>query len=160
MQASTKKLAGAAVAALASISTYTIWSVNRTLISPIQLQRVIDGDTIEIAAPWLPSGLGDTIKVRLSGIDTPEKWPNSLCQTEADLALKAKAYVETRFKLAKDIWVVYDGWDKYGRPLGTVFLDRQNLNEHLVSSGYAVRYNGVGKKKDWCSGLTPSSEAR
>ena len=35
--------------------------------------RTVDGDTVEVEATWLPAELGKTIRIRIYGVDTPEK---------------------------------------------------------------------------------------
>ena len=54
--------------------------------------RVIDGDTIEVEAPFLPKEL--KLFVRVLGIDTPEKGGRAKCKKEADLAIKASEFTE------------------------------------------------------------------
>ena len=52
--------------------------------------RVVDGDTLEIdvSSMKLPPELG--LKVRVLGVDTPEKGGRAKCPSEAALAVKAK----------------------------------------------------------------------
>ena len=40
-----------------------------------QIVRVNDGDTVVIAAPFLPQPLKPELAVRIFGVDTPEKGP-------------------------------------------------------------------------------------
>jgi len=42
--------------------------------------------------------------------------------------------------------------DKYFRILAKVMADGKEVAQELVSAGFAVPYNGQGKKKDWCEG--------
>jgi hypothetical protein len=39
--------------------------------------RVVDGDTVQFAAPWVPAPIPQRISVRIFGVDTPEKGPMS-----------------------------------------------------------------------------------
>jgi endonuclease YncB( thermonuclease family) len=113
--------------------------------------RVVDGDTVEIEAGFLPVELGSTLKLRLIGIDTPEKGKLAKCAKEAGLSLDAKIYVEVLISQAKDIKVVLKKWDKYGgRVLGDLILDGSSLTDRLLSEQYGVAYSGKKKVMDWC----------
>lgn len=114
--------------------------------------RVIDGDTITIEAPFLPKELGQTLSLRIVGIDTPEKGYRAKCDKERTKAAHAKQFVENRIELAKEIRIVLIKWDKYGgRVLGDLIIDGEHLSTSLIMRNYAVIYNGSGKKKDWCA---------
>lgn len=113
--------------------------------------RVIDGDTVVIEAPFLPVELKQVLRLRVMGIDTPEKGARAKCEKEKSMAIHAKQFVENRIELAKSIKVVLVGWDKYGgRVLGDLIIDGEHLSTSLIIRNYAVLYNGSGKKKDWC----------
>lgn len=113
--------------------------------------RVLDGDTIEIEAPFLPSELKQTLKVRLFGIDTPEKGQRSKCSIENSRSLKAKLFLEEEIARAQVIKVVINEWDKYGgRILGDFILDGERLTTKLIRKGFAIHYDGGTKNFDWC----------
>lgn len=113
--------------------------------------RVIDGDTIVIAAPYLPEPLKKELAVRIYGVDTPEKGSLSKCQSEKDLAKKASDFVRKKVKESKDSRVNFIGWDKYGgRVLGDILLDNDSLRMLLLQNGFAREYFG-GRKKSWCN---------
>ncbi len=38
-----------------------------------KINRVVDGDTVEISTPWTPDPLPKKMSVRVFGVDTPEK---------------------------------------------------------------------------------------
>ena len=107
--------------------------------------KVVDGDTLD-----LPIDLGFNIwitqRCRLQGIDTPET--RTLDSAEKVLGLKAKAVLEGLVQTAKTVTVRTAKEDKYGRVLVTLFLDLININESLVASGYAWRYDGGTKDQD------------
>ena len=50
-----------------------------TLANPYdwKVTRVLDGDTVEFEAKFLPPELGDKLKIRVLGVDTPEKAPRA-----------------------------------------------------------------------------------
>lgn len=112
--------------------------------------RVIDGDTVEVAARWLPIELGKTVRIRLDGIDTPESAGRAQCAAEAHLAAEAKQFVQSRVATSRRQSVVIRTWDKYGgRILGDILLDGVSLAQLMVLKGYAKPYDG-GKKITWC----------
>jgi endonuclease YncB( thermonuclease family) len=116
------------------------------------IKRVIDGDTIEIEAPFLPEELKRKLSVRVVGIDTPEKGSLAKCDLERDKSLRAKQFVESEMIKSKEIKVVIKSWDKYGgRVLGDFILDGQYLSKKMIDNGFAVEYYGEKKSKDWCS---------
>ena len=91
-----------------------------------QVVGVLDGDTIDVHH-------NDTSeRVRLNGIDTPEKGQ--------DFGRRAKEFTEDLAK-GKEVTVVTIGTDKYGRTIGDVFLlDGVHLNKELVKAGLAWWY--------------------
>lgn len=86
---------------------------------------VSDGDTIEV----LYNGKGQ--KVRLLDIDCPEK--------KQAFGQRAKQFTSD-FCFGKDVRVETKGTDRYGRVLGTVYVNNQSLNEALVKAGLAWHF--------------------
>jgi endonuclease YncB( thermonuclease family) len=113
--------------------------------------RVIDGDTVEVSARWLPIELGKNISIRLHGIDTPESGGRAKCQSESQLAAQAKQFVQQQIAGSKRHAIIIRSWDKYGgRILGDVMLDGVSLSQLLINRGYAKPYSG-DKKTTWCN---------
>ena len=112
--------------------------------------RVIDGDTIEVEAPFFSKEL--KLFVRVLGIDTPEKGGRAKCKEEADLAIKASKFTKSFFEeLGNQATFSNIKWDKFGgRVLANVRVQHNDLGEQLIIKGYARAYNGE-KKKSWCS---------
>ena len=85
-----------------------------------------DGDTVELLRN------GETVTVRLFGVDTPEKtqaYGQRARQFTSDLAF------------GKNVRLIVNNTDRYGRTVGTVILpDGRSLNEELVRNGYAWHY--------------------
>lgn len=120
--------------------------------SGVKVLRVIDGDTIEVEADYLPSQLGKKLSVRILGVDTPEKGSRAKCSNENLLSLKAKLFTEQEVRKARVIRLEIKKWDKYGgRVLGDIILDEKRLSELLIKHGHGIRYYGERKIKDWCS---------
>lgn len=115
--------------------------------------RIVDGDTIEIEAPYLPEELGKVLHLRILGVDTPEKGHLSHCQQEDDLSKEATYFTEHEIAKARDVKIIIKSWDKWGgRVLGDVLLDHKKyLSELLIEKGYAISYHGEKKTKDWCN---------
>lgn len=88
----------------------------------ITINRVIDGDTIE---------LENNLKVRLKGINTPEK--------NMPKFQEAKQFLELQTK-NKETSLTYTETDRYGRILGYIFTENQNINEQILKQGLAHLY--------------------
>lgn len=113
--------------------------------------RVVDGDTVEIEAAYLPKELRNTLYLRIIGVDTPEKGARAKCIREAMGALKAKFFIEQEIKKATKVEITLSKWDKYGgRVLGDILLDDVPVSKKLIDSRLAKPYNG-GKKSGWCT---------
>lgn len=88
------------------------------------VSRVTDGDSL-----WLtlaPSG--ESLQVRLLGIDAPE-----ICQAWGEQAKQALA----ELVVGKQVTAQTQGQDTYGRTLATVFVDTLNVNKTMVQEGHA-----------------------
>jgi endonuclease YncB( thermonuclease family) len=59
-----------------------------------QIISVTDGDTIVIAAPFLPQPLKPQLAVRVFGVDTPEKGHRAQCPQEAQRGEQATAFTK------------------------------------------------------------------
>ena len=111
-----------------------------------ELERVVDGDTVDVTLD-----LGFDVKlhkqrVRLHGIDTPESRTRNLAEKKLGLAAKErlKELCVGRFK------VKALGKGKYGRVLGIPYTeDGQDICQLLIDEGHAVEYYGGKKKKVW-----------
>ncbi len=87
--------------------------------------RVIDGDTIDVA---LESG---PIRVRLNGIDTPERgqpWGRQASAALAELVLSKRVEIEPFSQ------------DRYERLVANVFVGTLNVNYALVARGHTWAY--------------------
>ena len=111
-----------------------------------ELERVVDGDTVDVTLD-----LGFDVKlhkqrVRLHGIDTPESRTRNLAEKKLGLAAKErlKELCVGRFKV-KSL-----GKGKYGRVLGIPYTeDGQDICQLLIDEGHAVEHYGGKKKKVW-----------
>ena len=115
-----------------------------------QILRVTDGDTVVIAAPFLPAPLKPQLSVRVFGVDTPEKGHRAQCPSEAQRGEQASEFTKKAVASTKKHQVVLYGWDKFGgRVLGDMILDGVSLRAELIRNGFAREYYG-DKKQSWC----------
>lgn len=115
-----------------------------------KILRVIDGDTIEFQADFLPAPLDKKLSLRIYGVDTPEKYPRSKCEIEKGLSEDAKDFTESLISKSKSHKIIIKNWDKYGgRVDGDVILDGKSLRASLLEKGFSKLYYG-GPKTSWC----------
>lgn len=117
---------------------------------PWKVTRAVDGDTVEVQVDWLPVELGDKLKIRIFGVDTPEKGARAKCPAEAMLGGRATEFTK-KFIKGKKVLVEIKQWDKFGgRVLGDVNVDGKSLRAELIKNGFAREYFGDAKKS-WCN---------
>jgi endonuclease YncB( thermonuclease family) len=113
--------------------------------------RVNDGDTVVIAAPFLPAPLKPELAVRIYGVDTPEKGFRAQCPQEDQRGQAASQFTKNAVAQSQKRQVVLYGWDKFGgRVLGDIILNGQSLRSQLIANGYAREYFGEAKQS-WCN---------
>ncbi len=112
--------------------------------------RINDGDTIVIAAPFLPAPLKPELAVRIFGVDTPEKNHLAKCESEKQRGLAATEFTKKMVAASQKRQVVLYSWDKFGgRVLGDILLNEQSLRAMLIQNGFAREYFGEAKTS-WC----------
>ena len=115
-----------------------------------QIIRVSDGDTIVIAAPFLPPPLKPELAVRIFGVDTPEKGFRGKCDSEKQRGEAASVFTKNLVNSSQHRQVVLYSWDKFGgRVLGDIILNGQSLRAQLIANGFAREYYGEAKQS-WC----------
>lgn len=113
--------------------------------------KVSDGDTVVIAAPFLPAPLKPQLAVRIFGVDTPEKGFRAKCESENQRGLAASEFTKKAVASSTQRQVVLYDWDKFGgRVLGDIILNGQSLRSMLIANGYAREYYGDAKQS-WCN---------
>jgi endonuclease YncB( thermonuclease family) len=116
-----------------------------------QILQVSDGDTVVIAAPFLPAPLKPQLAVRIYGVDTPEKGHRAQCPGEDARGQAASEFTKNAVKSTKKHQVVLYSWDKFGgRVLGDMILDGVSLRAELIRNGFAREYYGDAKQS-WCN---------
>ena len=120
----------------------------------IKINRVVDGDTIDVTID-LGFDLYKKERVRVAGVDTPEKRTKNL--EEKALGLDATAWLkeklEETIKGDEELIVrteLKGGVGKYGRLLGWLYVGDSDvsLNEQMITEGYAHAYDGGTKNMD------------
>ena len=92
--------------------------------------KVIDGDTIHAQHN------GDKIKIRLVEIDAPEM--------NQPFGAQSKNFLN-RLLYEKDVTLIAQGEDRYGRVLGNLFSNELNVNMLMVKFGFAWVYDEYAK---------------
>jgi endonuclease YncB( thermonuclease family) len=120
-----------------------------------QILRVSDGDTVVIAAPFLPPPIKPELAIRVFGVDTPEKGFRAQCPSEDQRGQAASAFTKNAIAQAAAqggrFQVTMYGWDKFGgRVLGDILINGQSLRSALIANGFAREYYGEAKQS-WCN---------
>ena len=120
-----------------------------------EINRVLDGDTIDVTID-LGFDLYKKERVRIAGVDTPEKRTRDL--EEKALGIDAtewmKKHLEETIAGEEELTIrteLKGGMGKYGRLLGWLYVgeDTVSLNEKMIGEGYAWPYDGGTKQKDF-----------
>jgi endonuclease YncB( thermonuclease family) len=116
-----------------------------------EIIKVSDGDTIVIAAPYLPAPIKPQLAVRIYGVDTPEKGWRGKCDKEKEMGERASQFTKDMVKAGTQFHVILYGWDKFGgRVLGDILVDGVSVRHSLISNGLAREYYGEAKES-WCN---------
>jgi micrococcal nuclease len=121
----------------------------------VKIDKVVDGDTIDVTID-LGFDLYKKERVRIAGVDTPEKRTRDL--EEKALGLDATYWMKKQLEdtIAGDEELIIrtelkGGTGKYGRLLGWLYVgdDTVSLNEQMITEGYAWEYDGGTKQKNF-----------
>jgi len=121
-----------------------------------EINRVLDGDTIDVTID-LGFDLYKKERVRVAGVDTPEKRTRNL--EEKALGIDATNWLKKKLEdtISGDgdelsiRTELVGGVGKYGRLLGWLYINDEevSLNEQMITEGYAWSYDGGTKDKDF-----------
>ena len=120
-----------------------------------KIDKVLDGDTIDVTID-LGFDLYKKERVRIAGVDTPEKRTRDL--EEKALGIDATNWLKDKLtetiKGDEELSIRTElggGVGKYGRLLGWLYIGDAtvSLNEQMITEGYAWEYDGGTKKKDF-----------
>ena len=121
----------------------------------VSIDKVLDGDTIDVTID-LGFDLYKKERVRVAGVDTPEKRTRDL--EEKELGIDATNWLKEKLDgaIAGDDDLVIrtelvGGMGKYGRLLGWLYIGDAtlSLNELMIDEGYAWAYDGGTKQKNF-----------
>tara|TARA_X000000368_G_C22796522_1_gene608274 strand:+ start:90 stop:581 length:492 start_codon:yes stop_codon:yes gene_type:complete len=121
----------------------------------VSIDKVVDGDTIDVTID-LGFDLYKKERVRIAGIDTPEKRTRDL--EEKALGIDAtnwmKGTLEDTINGDNELIIrteLKGGVGKYGRLLGWLYVgdEELSLNEQMITEGYAWPYDGGSKNKNF-----------
>jgi micrococcal nuclease len=148
-----------------SLVWFSLFTLFLALFSPLPafakdtatLVRIVDGDTLEIELN------GQTEKVRLIGVDTPEKYESDKLHRDAArtgqdektiraLGERSSDFTKSLVKRGDAIQLEYDQppRDKYQRLLAFVWLsDGWMLNEMIVCEGYGSALTRYPFRQDY-----------
>ena len=104
--------------------TFSLSSLNAY--TPLENIRVVDGDTIRAEAK------GKEIKIRLVEIDAPEM--------NQPFGTRSKDFLNKLLN-EKNVTLISQGEDKYGRILGEIYADGESANTLMIRSGFAWVYD-------------------
>jgi micrococcal nuclease len=116
----------------AAITVALILLAGHAIAGEVRIVGVTDGDTVRV----LDSEKHE-IKIRLSGIDAPEK--KQAFSEKSKQALSEKVF-------GKVVTLEDKGKDRYGRTLGVLIVDGRNVNQEMVAEGWAHWYEKYAPK--------------
>ena len=120
-----------------------------------EITKVLEGDTIDVLID-LGFDLSKKERVRIAGVDTPEKRTRDL--EEKELGIDATNWLKDKLEGAiagdDDLIIrteLVGGMGKYGRLLGWLYIGDSvlSLNEQMITEGYAWAYDGGTKQKNF-----------
>ena len=120
-----------------------------------KIVKVLDGDTIDVLID-LGFDLFKKERVRIAGVDTPEKRTRDL--EEKELGIHATNWLKDKLtetiKGDEELLIrteLKGGVGKYGMLLGWLYIGDADvsLNEQMITEGYAWEYDGGTKQKDF-----------
>ena len=110
---------------------------NPTILKGCQAIKVSDGDTMNVQKVENGKFTGEVIKIRMFGIDAPEK--------TQDYGIESKQALE-KLVNGKTLEIEEKNRDRYGRTVAVVYVNGKNINEEMVKNGNAWWYQEYDKK--------------
>ena len=101
----------------------------------------VDGDTLDMDFDHPHPKVGEGIRMRLTGVNTPEM---KLDRVNAE---KAQLFLQNAIDEAEDVKFIYKGVGFHGRIVGDLILDGQSVSKMLINEGLGVEYNYREKRK-------------
>ncbi len=104
------------------------------------VNRVIDGDSVEVTADLGFDIIWQKKAVRLAHINAPEL--NSREGVLAKQNLEKLLSIGRQGTVFAVVIKTFKPMDKYGRWLAEIYIDDLNINDQMVRDGHAVPYEG------------------
>lgn len=141
------------ILSLPAVTFATPCTHTTTSFNCVTYERPVDGDTFEVSIPGLHPLIGKKVKIRVSGVDSPEiNRAKNACEKEKGRT--AKKLVDNLLKRAKRIDLKNIERGKYFRIAADVLIDGTSLKSYLIKNQLGVPYNGGKKTKvNWCKPL-------
>ena len=102
-----------------------------------QVLKVSDGDTISIQKVDNGKFVGEILKIRMYGMDAPEK--------SQDYGPESRQALE-KLVAGKTLSIEIKNKDRYSRTVAIVYANGKNVNEEMVKTGNAWWYQEYAKK--------------
>lgn len=119
-----------------------------------EVAAVYDGDTFTATIREWPPVIGERIKIRISGINAPER--RSRCDTEAErerereLAAEARIYLVEHLRSAESIELRRIERGSFFRIIAEVWADGENVGQEMLEAGHALPYQEGQGGRSWC----------
>jgi len=118
---------------LISLVLFVSTAVGASPLTPGLVVAISDGDTITLLTEDKQQ-----LKIRLVGIDTPEK--------KQAFGTKARDHLASRI-FKQDVEVDLRKKDQYGRHLGVIYIGGVDINQSMIQDGYAWFYKHYAKEQ-------------
>lgn len=132
---------------VAAADTPLAHRLDPNIVYPIDVLRIIDGDTFEARVRVWP-GLDVDTKIRLRGVDAAEL--HARCDSELAQAQAARVAL-ARILGEGGVTISRVGVDKYGGRVDATIATRNtaDVSAALLSGGFTRAYDG-GRRGSWC----------
>ena len=118
---------------LIGLAFFVSTAISAGPLTPGLVVAISDGDTITLLTEDKRQ-----IKIRLVGLDTPEK--------KQAFGTKARDHLASRI-FKQDVEVDLRKKDQYGRHLGVIYLGGVDINQSMIQDGYAWFYKHYAKEQ-------------
>lgn len=129
------------------IALFLLLSVSAFAFDNVNVNRIIDGDTISVDLPCDIDILCKELYIRVAEVDTPEL--RGKCDSEREKASEAKRFVEKFIERSDYVNLQECKRGKFYRLICHVVSQNGDLTENLIYAKLGRRYMG-GKREGWC----------
>lgn len=113
-----------------------------TSFSGVKVQSVYDGDTFTVTLPGVPAVFGESIGIRIEGMDTAELKDKRACAKRA--AGEAQETLRLLLNSSEHVDLIDCQRDKFFRLRCAVRTDSGlDVSAFMITSGFAVPYSGA-----------------